>query len=93
MPVDGTYGRLSSHNHRMKDLRRRLKDKGGHKFLNPLKVSKVEFTPIDPDRLLEIKLEIQRKRKIEDKKNIIALIVSIIVGIAITFFFLNLLAL
>jgi len=92
LALDGTYGRLGSHNHRVKDLRRRRKDKGGHLFLNPIKVQKVEFDHIDPNKLRQIKLEIQRKKKKEDRKDLLAFVISFLIGAGITLFFLNILA-
>ncbi len=90
MPVDGTYGRLGTHNQRMKTLRRRRNSDGGYDFMNPVKVQRIEYEKADPELLHQIKQDILRKRKIDTIKDYIAIVLSLIIGIVTFSFFVNL---
>lgn len=71
MPVDGTYGRLSAHNQRFKELRRkkleRREDKIWRNSLKNIYKGKTgtvtDFDSIDPEKLEQIKIEILKKAK------------------------------
>lgn len=92
MPVDGTYGRLGTHNQRMKTLRRRRNSDGGYDFMNPVKVQRIDYEKADPELLQQIKMKILRKRKIDTIKDYVAIFCSLIIGIVTFYFFVHLMA-
>lgn len=86
MPIDGSYGRLSAHNQRFKELRRKKVERRERKLQsNKLKASVHNkktgvdyFKQISIQDLEQIKRSIQLKAKIELKKDIIITLISII---------------
>lgn len=76
MPVDGTYGRLSAHNQRFKELRRKKLERRENKILNKSfsnsyndkSNAPYSFNTVDPEKLKQIKIEIQKKAKAQLRK-------------------------
>lgn len=98
MPVDGTYGRLSAHNQRFKELRRKKLERRENKvWQNSLKNTHkgkagTESNPetIDPKKLELIKSEIRKKAKAELQKEFYIYVVSfLVVCILVYFLFFN----
>ena len=98
MPVDGTYGRLSAHNQRFKELRRKKLERRENKvWQNSLKNTHkgkagAESNPetIDPKKLELIKSEIRKKAKAELQKEFYIYVVSfLVVCILVYFLFFN----
>lgn len=80
MPVDGTYGRLSAHNQRVKDLRRRRTKKSRHTFLKPIKIKRIQHEKIDSAKMEEIKLGIRNKlRSNRRQEYLISFIISLFI--------------
>lgn len=88
MPIDGTYGRLSAHNQRFKELRRKKLERRENKiWRNSLKnIHKGEaknennLDSVDPKRLELIKVEIRKKAKAQVRIEFYIYILSFIVA-------------
>ena len=86
MPVDGTYGRLSGHNQRSKELRRKKRERKERNHIlniNSVNENKAHFNTVKPEKLNAIKLEIQkrakRKRFIEYSLFVFSLVIAYII--------------
>jgi len=94
MPIDGTYGRLSAHNQRFKELRRKKLERRENKiWRNSLKNThksgsgtELNFKSIDPEKLESIKFEIRKKAKSQLHKEFYSLIISLILTCGIIYF-------
>ena len=94
MPIDGTYGRLSAHNQRFKELRRkkleRREDKiwrNSVKSIHSKKTGTVKDSDsIDPKKLEQIKIEIRKKAKAQLRKELYLYLLSIIVTFGLIYF-------
>jgi len=92
MPVDGSYGRLSEHNQRFKELRRRkLKRREEKLFQNSIKThfkhgDKINFDTIDPEQLRILKAKIRKKAKTQHRNEILLIILSLVIGFGLVYF-------
>jgi hypothetical protein len=94
MPIDGTYGRLSAHNQRFKELRRKKLERRENKiWRNSLSSShkgesgtENNFEKIDPKKLESIKIEIRRKAKAQLRKELYLYFLSIFITCGIIYF-------
>ena len=96
MPVDGTFGRLSAHNQRFKELRRRKLERREKKLWknqfaksqNDQSNTNSDTTSIDSERLELIKTQIRTKAKAQIRIEFYALVISILlVGSLVYYFF------
>ena len=89
MPVDGTYGRLSGHNQRFKELRRKKQERKERNLRSGLSITnlehnrKTQFNTVEPEKLDAIKLEIQRRAKRKLYIEFFAFIVSLVIACVI----------
>ncbi|TVZ60108.1 hypothetical protein NA63_2658 [Flavobacteriaceae bacterium MAR_2010_105] len=97
MPIDGTYGRLSAHNQRFKELRRkkleRREDKIWRNSLKSIHKDEIgtgvkDFNSIDPKKLELIKIEIREKAKAQLRKELYLSLLSIILTVGLIYFLL-----
>ncbi|MDY2588061.1 hypothetical protein [Winogradskyella aquimaris] len=94
MPIDGTYGRLSAHNQRFKELRRKKIERRENKiWRNSLSSTQrgesgIEnnFETIDPKKLEAIKIEIRKKAKAQLRHELYLYLLSIIVTCGLIYF-------
>jgi len=94
MSIDGTYGRLSAHNQRFKELRRKKLERRENKIwrnsLNSTNKGESETEKktetIDPKKLEEIKIEIRKKAKAQLRKELYLYLLSIIVTCGLIYF-------
>jgi hypothetical protein len=94
MPIDGTYGRLSAHNQRFKELRRkkveRIENKIWRNSLSSTQRGKSgtenNIDSIDPKKLESIKIEIRKKAKAQFRKELYLFLLSIIVTCGLIYF-------
>ena len=94
MPIDGTYGRLSAHNQRFKELRRKKLERRENKiWRNSLSSTQRgesgtenNFETIDPKKLELIKIDIRKKAKAQLRKELYLYLLSIIVTCGLIYF-------
>ena len=94
MPIDGTYGRLSAHNQRFKELRRKKLERREKKiWRNSLKnthkeqaITKKNLDSIDPKKLELIKIEIRKEAKTQLRKEFFIYIISFIMTGILTYY-------
>ncbi len=94
MPIDGTYGRLSAHNQRFKELRRKKLERREQKiWRNSLKnthhgtIGADNNTDnIDPEKLEQLKIEIRKKAKAELRKEVFLFILTLLVVSLLAYF-------
>ena len=94
MPIDGTYGRLSAHNQRFKELRRKKLERRENKiWRNSLSSvhrdesgTDYNFAPIDPKKLESIKIEIRKKAKAQLRNELYLYLLSIILTCGLIYF-------
>jgi len=93
---DGTYGRLSAHNQRFKELRRKKIERRENKiWQNRLNTSKKEkfkidkiSQSVDPEKLEMIKKEIRKKAQAQLRTELYAYIISfVLIGVLVYFIF------
>jgi hypothetical protein len=91
MPI---YGRLSSHNQRFKELRRKKLERRENKISrNSLssshcdeKITENNFESIDPKKLESIEIEIRKKAKTQLKNELYTILLSIILTCGLIYF-------
>lgn len=94
MSIDGTYGRLSAHNQRFKELRRKKLERREKKiWKNSLKSthrgqSKNEknLDSIDAKKLELIKIEIRKKAKAKLRKELFIYLISFVITGVLTYY-------
>lgn len=94
MPLDGSYGRLSAHNQRFKELRRKKLERRENKiWRNSLnnthkRKSKTEnnLESIDPEKLEIIKIGIRKRAKSQLRKEYYLLLLSLILTCTLVYF-------
>src|SRR5690554_3638636 len=94
MPIDGTYGRLSAHNQRFKELRRKKIERRENKiWRNSLSSTQrgesgIEnnFETIEPKKLEAIKIKIRKKAKAQLRYELYLYLLSIIVTCGLIYF-------
>jgi hypothetical protein len=92
MAIDGTYGRLSGHNQRFKELRRKKQERKEHNIrknsLNKISYheSKTHFNTVNPEELNTIKLEIQKRAKHKSHIEICVFVLSLVIAYLIFYF-------
>lgn len=96
MPIDGTYGRLSAHNQRFKELRRKKLERRENKiWRNRLKNTQrsesndeQNLESMDPEKLEAIKNEIRKKAKTQLKKEFYIFTLSLLLACVLFYFLL-----
>lgn len=94
MPIDGTYGRLSAHNQRFKELRRkklqRREDKLWRNSMKHIQRNENEIQnyldTISPEKLEELKFEIHKKAKKALREELYIFILSVILTSILVYF-------
>ena len=92
MAVDGTNGRVSAHNQRFNELRRKKLKRREEKLLrnilkNPDKDKRANFKELDPDTTAKVKSEVRKKAQKLLRRDWYMLIVSIIIAVALCYYF------
>jgi len=92
MSIDGTYGRLSAHNRRIKDLKYKKKErkKNINSAIRYVSSSQANFKKFDYQTVEAIKAEIRIKAQIQKRKEkafwVLLSLLGIILAIYVIFF-------
>ena len=92
MSVDGTYGRLSSHNARIKELKYKKNErkKNMHATIRLVGSSENSFKKFDSETIESVKSKIRERAQSKKRKNNIITTFLFIIGLTFVIFFVKL---